>query len=456
MLITDNAGNLMNVGGLGSRSPSTDSNVMLSPTATLPAVQFRTGNAVFGQLIGASANNAINSDASGGVWRWRSVLNDDNNTQMLLNSTGLTVTGKVAAVSAAVSSSGTVLEPFSSAQATTNGVQIGIGVSGSWRATFGTRYSQGEAFMVHNARQTASVTDQWQQTTPAGSTWDSLGLFLRGNPSVTSLGGFHLKRAAAGTANNVFASFWSDIFTVGLNGDVTTFGASVLLNNGTSNLIQFGPVGDGAPSFTTRSVGTKLVLYPSLSGSQVDYGLGMYSGALWMSVATTSSVFRWYGGTTEMMSLTGTGLSFYGGTVYMGNASSNLLSFNSAGTAAPAFTTRSVGTKIVLYPAISGSAVDYGLGIEANTLWFSTTTATSNFKWYGGTTLLMSLMGENVVLGSSALGTTATDGFLYIRTVSGAPTGTPTSFSGRVALVYDTANNHFYIYNGAWKKVALT
>jgi len=57
---------------------------------------------------------------------------------------------------------------------------------------------------------------------------------------------------------------------------------------------------------------------------------------------------------------------------------------------------------------------------------------------------------------SSALATTATDGFLYIPTCAGTPTGVPTTQTGTVAMIYDTTNNNFYIYSGAWRKVALT
>lgn len=63
---------------------------------------------------------------------------------------------------------------------------------------------------------------------------------------------------------------------------------------------------------------------------------------------------------------------------------------------------------------------------------------------------------SNVVIGSAALATNATDGFLYIPTCPGAPTGTPTSHAGRAPLVYDSTNNDFYVYNGGWKKVALS
>lgn len=51
--------------------------------------------------------------------------------------------------------------------------------------------------------------------------------------------------------------------------------------------------------------------------------------------------------------------------------------------------------------------------------------------------------------------TTMTDGFFYIPAAAGAPSGVPTAISGRVPMYYDTTNNKFYIYNGAWKSVAL-
>lgn len=70
----------------------------------------------------------------------------------------------------------------------------------------------------------------------------------------------------------------------------------------------------------------------------------------------------------------------------------------------------------------------------------------------GGTTaerLTLSSAG-NVVVGSAALATTATDGYFYITSCAGAPTGVPTAFTGRKALQWDSTNSKLYVYEGGW------
>ena len=87
-----------------------------------------------------------------------------------------------------------------------------------------------------------------------------------------------------------------------------------------------------------------------------------------------------------------------GGQLYLNGATGNRIDFNTNGVAAPAFTTRSAGTKIVLFPSISGSLTDYAFGIEGNTLWSSVPdVATSQFKWYAGTTNILTLTGTGVM-----------------------------------------------------------
>lgn len=56
------------------------------------------------------------------------------------------------------------------------------------------------------------------------------------------------------------------------------------------------------------------------------------------------------------------------------------------------------------------------------------------------------------VINTAAVATSATSGFLYIAGCNGQPTGTPTSYTGRVPLVVDTTNHKLYFYSGgAWR-----
>ncbi len=53
---------------------------------------------------------------------------------------------------------------------------------------------------------------------------------------------------------------------------------------------------------------------------------------------------------------------------------------------------------------------------------------------------------------NSELATTATSGFVHIPSCNGTPTGTPTTYTGTVPMVYDRANNVLYVYSGgAWR-----
>jgi hypothetical protein len=61
----------------------------------------------------------------------------------------------------------------------------------------------------------------------------------------------------------------------------------------------------------------------------------------------------------------------------------------------------------------------------------------------------------NVILGDGALSTDAADGFVYLPEMAGAPSGVPTSFTGRVPVVFDTTNQTFNFYvGGSWVSIA--
>lgn len=82
---------------------------------------------------------------------------------------------------------------------------------------------------------------------------------------------------------------------------------------------------------------------------------------------------------------------------------------------------------------------------------------TNNWALSAGGTKVIDMVATSVnipvslIVGSAALATNATDGFLYIPSCAGTPTGVPTANTGRVPMIYDTTNHKFYIYDSGWK-----
>lgn len=68
----------------------------------------------------------------------------------------------------------------------------------------------------------------------------------------------------------------------------------------------------------------------------------------------------------------------------------------------------------------------------------------------GGAETIRTDSTRNVVLGSGNLTTSSTDGFVYLPSTPGTPTGTPSSFPGHNAVTYDASNNKLYAYNSGW------
>ena len=62
---------------------------------------------------------------------------------------------------------------------------------------------------------------------------------------------------------------------------------------------------------------------------------------------------------------------------------------------------------------------------------------------------------SSFVVGKAVLANNATDGFLYIPTVAGTPSGVPTTQTGTAAIVYDTSAHKIWIYDAGWKGVVV-
>lgn len=193
-------------------------------------------------------------------------------------------------------------------------------------------------------------------------------------------------RVNGATVGPLAAGFSNPMTTIG----DTIYGAASgtptrLAGNTTTTRNFLGQTGDGtnsaAPSWTA-STGTGSVVLattPSISGATFT--------------AQLQSTLAWNAADNQ-------------GQIYLNGATGNRLDFNNNGSAAPAFTTRSAGTKIVLNSAISGVQVDHAIGIDASTTWFSVpTTASHFFRFYGGTTNTATLAGTGALTLSSSITT---------------------------------------------------
>lgn len=219
-----------------------------------------------------------------------------------------------------------------------------------------------------------------------------------------------------------------------------TIGARILLENtasyATNNACEIGFLTDGGASVSSYNANIKAVQ----DGSGIAH------------TALTFGTYNGGGTPAERVRISPAG------DVSIGIAASARAKLEVAGDIWTDWNDRFIGT---VY--LTGSAYKMG---------FATTTATRNLDliamsadtsairfWTGSTPSVNMYLDyvSNVVLGNqSALATNATNGFVYIRTCAGTPTGAPTAFTGHVAIVYDTTNNKFYAYNGSWRSVTLT
>ena len=186
----------------------------------------------------------------------------------------------------------------------------------------------------------------------------------------------------------------------------STTGAGQLYLNGTgNNRIEFNTAGLGVPDATTRSAGTKIVLYPLVDGSGVDYAIGTASGVVWFSVHDTARSFAWYANTTAVATLSGTGnLSA------TGNVTANYFLGNGACLTGVITSVANInsGTSNVTVVSAGGN-VTIGVGGTGNVAVFSTT----------GANIASNITANNVSVTTSLSVATATIGNILNQNANG-------------------------------------
>ncbi|NLU94423.1 hypothetical protein [Chitinophaga sp. Ak27] len=148
----------------------------------------------------------------------------------------------------------------------------------------------------------------------SGGTRDANGyrgaeIGLRGGSYSTTPGemSFHTGLGGGGTAQ-------PERMRIDANG-LVTMGYGLRLNNATSNNISFDPVGLGGPTFTTRSVGTRITLHPALGSASGDYAIGIEPQHMWfgINVRNVANGFKFYAGTNQIGRIDGFGATDWEG-----------------------------------------------------------------------------------------------------------------------------------------------
>jgi hypothetical protein len=126
--------------------------------------------------------------------------------------------------------------------------------------------------------------------------------------------------------------------------------------------------------------------------------------------------------------------------------------------------TSSPGAKLEVYGGASGTVTNTQVGNASTAFVFGVdsgnncqirTAQNVPIIFYTNATRRASIEASGSIVagsGAAALATTATDGFLYVPTCAGTPTGTPTAITGMAPIVVNTTNNKLYFYSGgAWR-----
>jgi hypothetical protein len=183
-------------------------------------------------------------------------------------------------------------------------------------------------------------------------------------------------------------------------GNLSSGGGQLYLNGSGNNRIDFNTNGTGAPTFTTRSAGTKVVLFPNLGVAAADYALGIDSGTFWSGVPDASGQFKWYAGTTEVANLSGTGTLNVTGNI-TGNTNGFAIGYLNIPQVAASNTTIALSDAGKHY--YSTSAGNFTLTIPNNsTTTFATGTAISIVVQSAGNVLVNAVSGVTLYMAGNS------------------------------------------------------
>lgn len=159
-------------------------------------------------------------------------------------------------------------------------------------------------------------------------------------------------------------------------------GSDLRVFNQTATDAAFSPGLKGTQSGTEIGLSLYAVITTD-SGTNPAMVLGAYKAN--NTKVTTRSLCKWLNYDTYVLDL-----------IPLNAGANAALSWGTQVAAAPAFTTRSSGTRTVLFGAINASTMDYAIGVEASGPWISCPQANSTYavNLYAGITKIVTFRGD--------------------------------------------------------------
>ena len=267
----------------------------------------------------------------------------------------------------------------------------------------------------------ASANDAAIGVGPAGSVWLASQSAITFYPSNFTVGGVPATVAQfEGTAN-----------VRGLNltaaSDTNISSPQLLISGGTAQMISLGSGALGSPAYTAgsvvRSAGTKIILYPFASINTLDWAIGISSTSnqLWMS---SPGIVAFYtnSSTTISFSVSSTEITPLSQIGYTNNTTSaqirtnttlysrqyinfgELGSFGAPAAIGSSWSTRSLGTRLILHQSGTAGNSDYAFGVEGTQdgitnsgMWCSVQNTSQYWKWTVAANTIAQLTGAAVL-----------------------------------------------------------
>jgi len=227
-----------------------------------------------------------------------------------------------------------------------------------------------------------------------------------------------------------------------LDGSITVVPATAKMTFSIGRSVGWG--GDMDFVIDTVSVGTVTPSGWSLAGNLTVSGGTISSGTASLTLKSTASTVILQSAGTTALTLDASQNATFAGKITAGTWADVVSARLGIATSANSY------TATIANNASSGGA--YALRLH------TTGTASSDYIVVGssgasaGSIRFLADGAGNFVVNNAAIATNATDGFLYVSTCAGTPTGTPTSYTGRAPIVVDTTNNKLYFYSGGqWR-----